>query len=48
MSVRRPHTVLVKDKSSEIVIAFESKEDKMKWMDAMNQVRVTYFPLLKP
>ena len=40
VSVRRPHTLVLKDNSTETVIAFESKEDKMKWMEAINQVGI--------
>ena len=38
LSIRRPHSVLLKDGSAEFFMAFESKEDKVQWMDDMNQV----------
>ena len=38
LTVRRPNSLLLKDNDSEIVVAFESKEEKDQWLKSMNQV----------
>jgi hypothetical protein len=38
VTMRRPNSVLLKDNSTELYFAFESKEEKSHWMDMMNQV----------
>ena len=39
LSMRRPNALLLKDRSLEFFMAFESNEDKAQWIDAINQVR---------
>ena len=38
LSIRRPHSLFLRDSSSEFFLAFESKEEKDQWMEIMNQV----------
>ena len=38
MTIRRPNSVIVKDDSIELYMAFESKEEKDHWIGMMNQV----------
>ena len=40
LSIRRPNALLLKDSSSEVFVAFESKEERAEWMDTIKQVRV--------
>ena len=43
LSMRRPNALLLKEGSSEFFMAFECKEDKVQWMNAINQVREIAF-----
>lgn len=45
LTMRRPYSVLLKDNSVELYLAFESKEEKNQWMDIMNQVRLHDIPM---
>lgn len=38
LSIRRPNALLLKDSCNEFFIAFESKEERVEWMDTLKQV----------
>lgn len=44
LSMRRPNSIILKDNSVELFVAFESKEEKIQWMDFINQVSGLQFP----